>query len=84
MNKIFDNNGTLDIEDIIVNHPSFIKIMEDGVVSDAEISEQSQKVIGTLHSLEDICNNEQIELIRNLVAEISVLVTINDYFRTQQ
>lgn len=84
MNKIFDNNGTLDIEDIIVNHPSFIKIMEDGVVSDAEISEQSQKVIDTLHSLEDICNNEQIELIRNLVAEISVLVTINDYFKKQQ
>lgn len=84
MNKIFDNNGTLDIEDIIVNHPSFIKIMEDGVVSDAEISEQSQKVIDTLHSLEDICNNEQIELIRNLVAEISVLVAINDYFKKQQ
>ena len=84
MNKIFDNNGTLDIEDIIVNHPSFIKIMEDGVVSDAEISEQSQKVIDTLHSLEDICNNEQIELIRNLVAEISVLVAINEYFKKQQ
>lgn len=83
MNKIFDSIGTLDIEDIIVNHPSFINIMEDGVVSDAEISEQSQRVINMLHSLEDICNHEQIELVRNLVAEISVLVTINDYSKKQ-
>ena len=30
MNTFFDNNGMLNIDELIVEQPSFIKIMEDG------------------------------------------------------
>lgn len=76
MNKFFDNNGMLNIDELIVEQPSFIKIMEDGVVTEEELQEQSQRVESILKDIEQTASAETIEKVRHLLAEVSVLVAI--------
>lgn len=76
MNTFFDNNGMLNIDELIVEQPSFIKIMEDGVVTEEELQEQSQRVESLLKDIEQSASPEIIEKVRYLLAEISVLVAI--------
>lgn len=77
MNAFFDNNGTLNIDELIVEQPSFLKIMEDGVVTEEELQEQSKRVEDILKDIESSASPETIEKVRQLLAEISVLVAIN-------
>lgn len=76
MKTFFDNSGTLNIDDIIAEQHSFIKIMEDGIVTEDELSEQSRRVESLLKDLENDAPPEIIEKVRHLLAEISVLVAI--------
>ena len=48
----FDENGILNIDETVVNTPSFKSIMEDGIVTEEEIKSQSDKVIALLHEFE--------------------------------
>lgn len=73
MNTFFDKYGSLNTDEIIVNHPSFIKIMEDGVVTETELEEQGNRVLDLLRSFEKTATDEQIECIRLLLAEMGVL-----------
>lgn len=77
MNTFFDESGCLNIDDIIIQQPSFIKIMEDGIVTKEELEEQKERVITLLKKFEQNSTPEQIELVRELLAEISVLVAAN-------
>jgi methyl coenzyme M reductase alpha subunit len=72
----FDENGIIDIDELIINHPSYQKIMEDGIVTDEELAEQSDKVIALLHDIESKYSEEQIAEIKNLMAEINVLHSV--------
>lgn len=76
MNTFFDNNGMLNIDELIVEQPSFIKIMEDGVVTEEELQEQSKRVESILKDIENTASSETIEKVRHLLAEMSVLVAI--------
>lgn len=76
MNTFFDNNGMLNIDELIVEQPSFIKIMEDGVVTEDELLEQSKRVETILKDIEKTAPSETIEKVRHLLAEMSVLVAI--------
>lgn len=76
MNTFFDNNGMLNIDELIVEQPSFIKIMEDGVVTEEELQEQSKRVESILKDIENTASPEMIEKVRHLLAEMSVLVAI--------
>lgn len=76
MNTFFDNNGMLNIDELIVEQPSFIKIMEDGVVTEEELLEQSKRVESILKDIENTASPETIEKVRHLLAEVSVLVAI--------
>lgn len=78
MNSIFDKYGNLNIEELIVNQPSFLKIMEDGKVTDEEIREQSSRVESLLRSFEKSATHAQIEQIRELLAEMSVLLAARE------
>jgi hypothetical protein len=60
-----------------MNAPSFQKIVEDQVITEEEIREQSERVANILKEIEEKCNDEQIELVRNLLAEVSVFVAIS-------
>ena len=80
MNTFFDESGTLNIDDLILQQPSFKKIMEDGVVTDEELAEQKERVIALLKKLEQKLTPEQIDLVRELLAEISVLVAVRNIY----
>lgn len=79
MNTFFDESGGLNIDDLILQQPSFQKIMEDGVVTEDEIAEQRERVMALLKKLEQNSTPEQIDQIRELLAEISVLVAIHNF-----
>lgn len=79
MNTFFDESGGLNIDDLILQQPSFQKIMEDGVVTEDEIAEQRERVMALLKKLEQNSAPEQIDQIRELLAEISVLVAIHNF-----
>jgi len=73
MQTLFDENGLLNISDIVKNHPSYKAIMEDGIVTDQELKAQSEATIASLHKLQSICNEEQQNAILDAISEMSVL-----------
>ena len=79
MNTFFDEFGSLNIDDLILLQPSFQKIMEDGVVTEEEIAEQKERVIALLKEIEQNLTSEQIDKIRELLAEIVVLIAIQNH-----
>ena len=77
MKEIFFNeDGSLKINETIMEQPSFIKIMEDGKVTVEEIEEQSKRVMALFHKIEDTFTEEQKLLVRDLIVESNVLNTI--------
>ena len=77
MKEILCNeDGSLKINETIMNQPSFIKIMEDGKVTVEEIEEQSQRVMNLFRKVEDTLTEEQKLLVRDLIVESNVLNTI--------
>lgn len=76
MKTIFDKDGYLDIEEIVSNNPSFFKIVEDGVITQEEKKEQSIRVVEALKALEQTCSDEQIELLKVLISELSIRLII--------
>ena len=83
MNTFFDEAGTLNLDELIVNHPSFIRIMEDGIVTKEELTEQGQRVMILLKQMEQNLSPTQIDQVRELLAEISVLVAARGIFEKQ-
>ena len=83
MNTFFDENGMLNLDESVMQMDSFKKIMEDGIVTDAEIVGQAQYVTALLHKVEDICSPEQSALFKDVLAEMSVLYTVY-HFRELQ
>lgn len=77
MKNLVDENGFLNVEDLIMNSSSFQKIMEDSTITEEEIQTQSDLVISLLTQLESTCSEEQKELLRKLLAEVCVLVGVN-------
>lgn len=77
MKEIFFNeDGSLKINETIMEQPSFIKIMEDGKVTVEEIEEQSERVMALFHKIEDTFTEEQKLLVRDLIVESNVLNAI--------
>lgn len=76
MNTLFDKDGYLDIEEIVKNNPSFLKIVEDGVITQEEKKEQSLRVVEAMKALEQTCSDKQIELLKSLLSELSVMLMI--------
>ena len=79
----FNEEGILNIDEMIVNNASFKNIMEDGVVTDDEIKAQSDKVVSMLHDMEAKYNDEQLTEIKNLLAESSVLYAVYNFYSIQ-
>lgn len=83
MNTFFDESGALNLDALILNQPSFKKIMEDGVVTEAELIEQGLRVTNLLKQMEQTFSPNQIDQVRELLAEISVLVAARGIFEKQ-
>lgn len=79
----FNQNGILNIDEAILNKESFKKIMEDGIVSEEEIKEQSEKVIGLFKDIENKFSEEQLRDIKDLLAETSVHYAVYNIYSIQ-
>jgi len=80
---IFNEQGFIDIDEMIAQEPSFQKIMEDGVVTDDELREQTEAVINLLHEVENHLSEEDQLLVKKLFAETNVLSAIYHYYTLQ-
>lgn len=79
----FNENGILNIDEMVVNNASFKKIMEDGVVSEEEIKAQSDKIVAILHEMEAKYKEEELAEIKDLLVESSVLYAVYNYYSIQ-
>ena len=80
---LFNEQGIIDIDEMIAQEPSFQNIMADGMVTEEEISEQSQRVMDLLHEAEQRFNDEDQLFIKRLFAETNVLSAIYRYYELQ-
>lgn len=72
----FNEDGSLKINETIMEQPSFQKIMEDGIVTVEEIEKQSKLVVSLFRKIEDTFNDEQKKLVQDLLVESNVLNAI--------
>ena len=80
---LFNEQGYIDIDEMLAREPSFRKIMEDGVVTADELREQTVAVINLLHEVENKFTDEQQQLVKRLFAETNVLSAIYRYYELQ-
>ena len=84
MKKLFFNeDGSLIINETIMSQPSFLKIMEDGIVTDQEVEEQSKIVVNLFRRVEDELTDNQKKLVQDLLVESHVLNAIFKQFSIQ-
>ena len=79
----FNEEGILNIDEMVINNASFKAIMEDGVITEEEIKAQSDKVVAMLHDMEAKYNEEQLTEIKNLLVESSVLFAVYNFHSIQ-
>lgn len=80
---LFNEQGILDIDEMIAQEPSFQNIMADGIVTEEELREQSERVIALLHEAEQRFNDDDQQFIKTLFAETNVLSAIYRYYELQ-
>ena len=80
---IFNEQGFIDIDEMIAQEPSFQKIMADGIVTSDELREQTDRVINLLHDVETRLNEEDQLLVKRLFAETNVLSVICHQYELQ-
>ena len=79
----FNEEGILNIDEMVAGNASFKTIMEDGVITEEEIKTQSDKVIAMLHDMEAKYSDEQLAEIKSLLVESSVLYAIYNFHSIQ-
>ena len=79
----FNEEGILNIDEMIVNNASFKNIMEDGIVTEEEIKTQAEKLVALLHDMEAKYSEEQLAEIKNLLVESSVLYAVYNFYSLQ-
>ena len=79
----FNEQGIIDIDDMVKDQPTFQKIMEDGVVTDEELYEQSERVMKQLKEAEKRFDKDDLRFIKSLFAEANVLSVLYKYHERQ-
>ncbi len=75
----FDENGMFRLDEMVVESKTFQKIMEDEIVTDEEIREQSLLVVELYKRLEKSLNAEQLKLVAETIVEMGVLQSACQY-----
>lgn len=83
MERLFDKDGFLNIDEIVAKRPSFQEIMKDGIVTDEELTAQSELTVAALRQVEAMCTPEQQAAVADAIAELSVLYTIYQLHNAQ-
>ncbi len=79
----FNEQGILDIDEMVSQEPSFKNIMADGIVTEDELQCQSERVIAMLHEAELRFGESDQQFIKKLFAETSVLSEVYHYYTIQ-
>lgn len=79
----FNEEGILNLDEMVANQPSFKKIMEDGVVTEQELSDQSDKVITLLQRIENELTTDQQELVKEILVEVNVMNAVFHQYQIQ-
>ena len=80
---LFDENGILCIDELVSARPSFQKIMEDGIITNEEMEEQSDLVLSILNRIEKTFSPEQVREVEELLVEMSVLYAAHQHKEIQ-
>lgn len=73
----------LDIDEIIAKTRTFQKIMADGIVTEDEMKEQSDRVMALLNEAETRFQGDDLTFIKTLFAEANVLSAVYHYYELQ-
>lgn len=76
----FNEDGTLRINELIAQQPSFQNIMEDGIVTADEIAQQSELVLSLIRKVDDTFSEDQKQLVQQLLIETNVLSAIYTHY----
>lgn len=79
----FNEEGILNIDEMVADNASFKTIMEDGIITEEEIKAQSDKVIAMLHDMEAKYSEEQLAEIKSLLVESGVLYAVYNFHSIQ-
>lgn len=80
MTKLILENNILNIEDLLENNPSVKAMLEDNIITQEEKKLQTKRVLELLVTLEKICTDEQLEVIRKLMSELCALIFVSQIF----
>ncbi|MDQ3923434.1 MAG: hypothetical protein M3309_05860 [Actinomycetota bacterium] len=70
----FDQDtGTLLLDEYVLERDSYRRIVEDEVITDAELVEQTQRVASLLQRLEEVLSPEAKSLATEALCELAVL-----------
>ncbi len=75
----FNEDGMFRLDEMVLESKTFQKIMEDQIVTDEEIREQSHLVIELYKRLETSLNEEQLTLVAETIVEMGVLQSACQY-----
>lgn len=67
-----------------MSQPTYLKIMNDGVVTEERLAQQSELVMSIFRKIEDAFNEEQKALVQSLLEETNVLNAINKYYEMDE
>lgn len=81
---LFDENGMFRLDEEIAKQPTFQKIMEDGIVSDEEVEQQSQLLISLMKKLEQDLSPEQLKEVEEVLTQAGVLYAVSQYKQIQE
>ncbi|MGM9800810.1 MAG: hypothetical protein ACI309_00680 [Candidatus Limisoma sp.] len=70
---LFNEQGIINIDEIVANHPSWKKMMADGVITAEEVQQQAEVVIGLLKKIDAEFSESNKALVEQLLTEMSVL-----------
>lgn len=79
MRSFLDEQGLLNLDEVIMKSPSFQQIMEDGVVTEEELKAQSDRVMALIEKVQQMCSEEQQVAVKELMAEMNVLYVAYHY-----
>lgn len=79
MRSFLDEQGLLNLDEVIMKSPSFQQIMEDGIVTEEELKAQSDRVMALIEKVQQMCSEEQQVAVKELMAEINVLYVAYHY-----
>ena len=70
---LFNEQGIINIDEIVANYPSWKKMMADGVITAEEVQQQAEVVIGLLKKIDAEFSESNKALVEQLLTEMSVL-----------